>query len=589
MSLGRGVRDKASMPAPETSTSESPPTEHHPFLTQERIEAAGGISAALLLSDLSWIERRKDSIEILDDTALRRRISVDISLRKSVPPLLPKEGDEVDALYCAPVFVLPKSPGHLMSFDLEDETHSSLRLQSRSDNAEISGAALVAAATKILSPDSLESELERELRQVATSDPATGRMCADDLLNVRETSHGSQLGRLRSNTRFKQWLWTFGHSSLCVVLYRSDRPKRKLIRMSFTAPIETEQSWRTMLGWSPYRLLLDVPLLEARTFHFEATSPAGLRIKDASLSDTENDGPVRATPSLSRRVHLYRPHAQTAGAGGAVLHLVVGGSGFLSGAVLASGLTLVALVLCAVFADKIAANATSAPSLLLVLPGLIASYVARPGLHALTSRLLSVARYLLLGAAGCAYAAAGWVAFVGPASAQPGPGSKESDLLMVLIPLSIVAAGITGVLWSARARANNWVGRTTEWLNRRRGWRSERSIDVPVGQSVVLLILEKDGAEIVPDGYLPLLDSETDATTFVAHTMLGDWFMSYEVLELWTGSRIVGRCEYIPRHKWGGWATRPEMRRRELAESLTLLSERALPAGTAAEQDVAAS
>lgn len=63
--------------------------------------------------------------------------------------------------------------------------------------------------------------------------------------------------------------------------------------------------------------------------------------------------------------------------------------------------------------DEIAANPTSAPALLLILPGLIASYVARPDQHALTTRLLSSARRLLLGVALCAYIAAARVALAG--------------------------------------------------------------------------------------------------------------------------------------------------------------------------------
>ena len=53
----------------------------HRFLVPDRIEEIGELIAPMIEHDLSWIERRKESVVILDDTALRRQISVDFSLR----------------------------------------------------------------------------------------------------------------------------------------------------------------------------------------------------------------------------------------------------------------------------------------------------------------------------------------------------------------------------------------------------------------------------------------------------------------------------------------------------------------------------
>lgn len=69
---------------------------------------------------------------------------------------------------------------------------------------------------------------------------------------------------------------------------------------------------------------------------------------------------------------------------------------FLGGAAIAAGLVFAVLVGCRIAAHSIAQSSTSAPSLLLVLPGLVATYIGRPDQHALTTRLLSFARYLLL-------------------------------------------------------------------------------------------------------------------------------------------------------------------------------------------------
>src|SRR2546430_6899326 len=103
------------------------------FLTPGRI-AAIAKQAELLLGDPLWAERRTETVAIVDDTAIRRKVSVDFSLRRPTPPLPdpdPTEGETGDAahrphsehdsrehLYCAPAFALPKAPANLMAFDL---------------------------------------------------------------------------------------------------------------------------------------------------------------------------------------------------------------------------------------------------------------------------------------------------------------------------------------------------------------------------------------------------------------------------------------------------------------------------------------
>lgn len=137
------------------------------FLRQARLDEIGELIAPLIGGGLGWVERRKESVQILDDRALRRQISVDFSLRSTVDPLL--DGKEKnDPLYCAPIFVLPKSPSNLRSFDLRDEEGHALMLISRADNAKISGAALVSLVGEhadLPEGQELPAELKAELRR----------------------------------------------------------------------------------------------------------------------------------------------------------------------------------------------------------------------------------------------------------------------------------------------------------------------------------------------------------------------------------------------------------------------------------------
>ena len=121
---------------------------------------------------------------------------------------------------------------------------------------------------------------------------------------------------------------------------------------------------------------------------------------------------------------------------------------------------------CLIGAKNIAENPTSAPALLLLLPGLIASYVARPDQHALTTRLLNFARRLLLFTGGIAYVCATVVALDG--TAKTGAAlAHRTHLLQLVFLVSTVLSGIAtlglglawlpGRLWFRRLISLTWL------------------------------------------------------------------------------------------------------------------------------------
>ncbi len=422
------------------------------FLKAARIAEIGGRIAPMIGDGSSWIERRKESVRLLDDTALRRQITVDFSLRRTVEPLLEEQVEGRDSLFCAPVFVLPKSPASFRSFDLLDEDDHSLFLIGREDNARISAEALIALVkerSELEPKAALPPELERELRRLAQWEAGKAEQIAERLISPGGP-WPTELAGIRVDDHVCGWLKTLSHSSIVAVLFRSAGPRRKLMKLSFEEDINTKQRRLTRLGWAPYEVMIDSPRIEARSFHFEAEAPAGLRISEAQLTDSEREDPIAQKGSV-KRVHLYREAAERAGAGTTVLSLDVAGPGFVSGAMLASSLTIAALFACAIRASAIAANPTSAPALLLVLPGLIASYVARPDRHALTTRLLSFARVLLLGVALCAYIAAARVA-LGGAHAMTGPtvhpaGGSLGTWLWILMGIAVLLSAALALGW----------------------------------------------------------------------------------------------------------------------------------------------
>ena len=230
------------------SANNEPAAESHRFLTPERIARVAELIEPLLRDGMSWIERRKESVVILDDTALRRQISVDFTLRSTTPALVeaPKEGDE--AIYCAPVFALPKAPSNLMAFDLQDEAGRSLRLVSRNDNAQISGKALRKMAKRVLGHEP-DAALGDELELIAAAGADEGEQRAMRLEKQPAKSYAAEAAKLIEDDRFRWLLSTFAHSSILVVLFRSVSPRRKLIKLTFEQPIESELRARASLGW----------------------------------------------------------------------------------------------------------------------------------------------------------------------------------------------------------------------------------------------------------------------------------------------------------------------------------------------------
>jgi hypothetical protein len=512
------------------------------FLKAGRVTQIGELIAPMIGEDMSWIERRKESVQLLDDTALRRQISVDFSLRTAVKPLLKKREEESEHLYCAPVFVLPKSPSDLMSFDLCDESGNSLSLISREDNARISGEALVCLARISCADDgtALPSDLEDELRRVATSSSIRAGQIAKRLSSDALEPWPAELAALQADSRFCWWLATLAHSSIVAILFRATGPRRKLVKLTFEAPIRTKQRALTRLGWASYRVAIDSSLIEARSSHFEAEAPPGLRISKAQLIDSEHEQPV-AESGFMKRVHLYRPNAERAGAGTAILWLDVSGPGFVGGAMMASVLTLGALIACTIEAKAIAANPTSAPALLLVLPGLIASYVARPDQHALTTRLLSSARRLLLGIALCAYVAAARVALAGGTPAGKKALADRTDSLQRWLGILAIAAGLL-----CAGLAVTWVRSKLRVVRPQSADRFRCSEGVRMQPAVLERHLGDPNSGCPTPSHYTFADPPVDGVITMSRSAWhGEWVLTLEVEEIGGESLVSATLDYV--------------------------------------------
>jgi hypothetical protein len=155
------------------------------FLNTDRLDKIAKVNAALLASGGTWVHRRKEVVDVLDETAVLRQVSVDFTLPETIDDAgstiirTPTNGDPV---YCPPLFVLPKRHAmvaDLMAFDLQDETGVSLPLMTRRDNACVSAETLVALSERLLNGDSLSPALANRLRNVAMTDDFSASVAAE--------------------------------------------------------------------------------------------------------------------------------------------------------------------------------------------------------------------------------------------------------------------------------------------------------------------------------------------------------------------------------------------------------------------------
>ncbi len=426
----------------------------NPLLMPETLSHIGSLNADLLCDDVTWIHRRRERVEILDETALRRQVSIDFTLPAKVAslddPALGKT-DDAKSICVAPLVLLDKRPRGLMNFDFVDEGNRSLPLMTSADNGQVSAATLKEICSRRLKEFAgveLPHGVADQLEQIAVSPLAEALRWIERLESPLPSDVDPEIGpALLDDEVAEWWIRRLGDSSIVVALYEASSIERRIVKLSYEEPIDAILPLTGSLGWSPYEVTIVSPFVSAQTYHLEITAPHGLRITWAGLID-ETRPVAEDVSGFNRRVHLYLPQAARARGASAQLRLRVSGPGFIGGAVLASAMVPLLLLALALFTDEIASNPTSVPALLVVLPGLFATYVGRSDQHALTTRLLAGARWLLLLSGLLAYAMAVRLAVSGAPVDRNNP-EAVSDRADAFAECLYPAAGIAGAIFLA--------------------------------------------------------------------------------------------------------------------------------------------
>lgn len=442
------------------------------------------------LRDPTWVIRRKEAMDLLSERLMRHRVSIDFRCQQD------------DAVL--PLFFLRKAAGQFTKFDFHDETGRSLPLPTREENVTASSEILEAAARDVLDRHDLGMTpiLSAELDFIAREEPDLA-LAALKHRWPGQAPHAKLWGRLRRRIGrsskptpafaenktvlmedpFFRWLIrTLAYSSIVCVRVAGTPGSRRVLKLVYdeevndlvrpgSAGIRAGVARRLgyllyRVGWRGYPVDVVIPYVGAQTFHFELHAPDGTEILEALIREV----PASRVRGRRTRVHLYLNDIRAVRSATAFVQLRVRGIGFIGAAVWASLAITAAIGACWIGADDLAHKSLgSAPSLLLLFPGLAATYLARAE-HPLAARLLRFARLALFLAALTAYAAAARLA-VADAS------TTRAQLVTFFKPLTVVAATASLVLLLTSALPlplSHWARRPFRLL-----WRAGRPAAAP--------------------------------------------------------------------------------------------------------------
>lgn len=454
-------------------------------LSPDQTEELGRYCAALLTEKPQWIFRRRESVTVIDEATVRRQQSVDFTLdtlkgRSEFAGVCDRVFGK--GICAAPLFILDKDPASSLAFDLQDESGRSLPLMTTEENGEVSAATL-----KVLCEDHLKtagfpglpSALASKLEELARSDAVDGKQWLDRLENpLLGDDHQPEIASLLGDGQMKGWLVTLAHNSIVMVAFEDDGHHRRVIKIVYEQPMTKGPTPPALLALRSFKILLDIPLMRSARYHFDVKAPQDFRLTQVALKDKAMKQPLRA-PGVRRWAQVYLDDVNDARGAVARFGLRVSGQGVLGGALVASCLVLAAILMCIKYRVDIVEDSGAGPALLLVLPGVIATYVARLDQHGLTTRLLAVPRWILLICSGVsAYYAAGVIALVGHVEEGLKPHAYEAavtkqaseidQLLQFPMFAAVAAVIVIGLGWLCTRETTHRVLRACQgaW-----GWR----------------------------------------------------------------------------------------------------------------------
>ncbi len=517
----------------------------------------------------TWTRRHIVTVKLKSDRDAHVQLDVEVELPRDEDASFPWNGRA--RLFVVPVAPITKElrPSH---FELLDEHGGIAHTFTRADNARISASALERAATELLtSYENLDALLwllnrltvevgrEREFylawaeEELEAINPEIAESSAyrDFLDLARELYSGSMLWvpivglpgsqktvRLSLHQKIEpaailSHLWGRVRRTTTLVVAKADETERVRLREP-ARDLNTRGTLRRVwnrfadtLGFAPFQLQMPEPYLRrAASYHLQVESPAGVDVRIVRLISRVK-WPRGAPGTVFKATASNRGHLYFSGAVGfdspvaALIHFRVGRRGplFLS----ALTATLIATMLWFFAANPEAAverPEVAGPTLLLV-PTLLIIFAARPGEHALVTRLLSGVRFLLLLCGVCSVAAASAIAGVLPFGSPHHESWKNVGYNWHYE--AVIVTGVAAVLALSWLLAFHFLEVLRSGM--RRVCRAPKrylviSSMLFVGQLLFVLLVPGDGGRVTP------LDAGI-ATALLAIAVLSGWMAAY--------------------------------------------------------------
>jgi hypothetical protein len=399
----------------------------------------GLVAVQLALTFPTWVRRRRFGISYVDDTTIRQRMSVDFALPEpaefwATGPS-PAPGDTV----YVPLHILRKET--LTNFNVFDESGTRLSTLTTQDNGTLAAAGLGALVSGLAHrpPDE-----KRELRDSITEIVMAPKTPAHDPVErVLKPKLMGLLGQVLDDDEVRALVTDLAAGFLLLVPVEYRPGRDRVVKAEWDGPNfwhgrqetggirRTTQSLLASIGWADKQQ--NIPGLQlgwAQSTHVEVAAPPDVEMTAATLNAVQfepSDGsthtptktvydqprinlntsprakvPPRATPSAAAYAALLRCRGDT---GSVDVRFRTPAGGVLLASVVASSVTCALLWTAG---GRLAAlDAQTSTAVVLVLPIIVAAFLARPGEHVFATRLLVGVRLCALLVGLCSLAVAG--------------------------------------------------------------------------------------------------------------------------------------------------------------------------------------
>lgn len=407
----------------------------------------GAMTAMLLSPWNQWVHRRVERAHFCDEDAVHRQVSIDFTLPHWFHEIRETHGSDPKR-HLVPLGFLGK--GALINFSLRDEHGKALPLLTKSQNAQVASATLVAMAGAVLG-EPVPEEIRSDIRQLVSEPAENALYTLNQLFTNPDTAHQSRIV-LGNHSVFSEHAALLAQGFLALTMLEIRHHERRIIQLSHEVQFapnkrggflrQLNRARRLAAGAPRLVYIQAASVSEAASYHLEVEAPEGHMISRLDSFRYPNLSQQHPIAGGFRRAHFHFsnvPHRRLAPV---TLSLLPRKSTIIRFAVLTSLIAAAATVLVAIRYGHIHAHHGDevATALLLAATGFVGLAVGRSGDGEMATALLFPLRVLAVVPVVLAIAAA-LVVVDGP------PPSAAEPVLWALSAGIAVSSAILGRNW----------------------------------------------------------------------------------------------------------------------------------------------